>query len=186
MTIDTPRDARNGQSEHDILTRHGIPLEFGDTTFRVKPRNMRQEREWLALVQERLVARITAFDSLDSIPAIIASLGEATPDMLELVLVFDTTDQLPSREWLDENAYSKQVTIAFTTLLEETYAPFAVSRRLLPGDRSATIIGSLISWGIEAMTRSPLPEATSSPSPSGGSAAPKKSKKLSPVASSGS
>jgi len=54
MTTDT----RNGQTEVEILTRIGIPLVLGDRTWRVKPRTMKQDREWLAAVQERIIGQM--------------------------------------------------------------------------------------------------------------------------------
>lgn len=172
MTTDT----RNGQTEVEILTRIGIPLVLGDRTWRVKPRVMNQDHAWLDAVQEKIVALVGAFDSVDSIPAIIASLGEATPDMLALIFEYDLTGQL-DREWIEANVYTREITTAFTTLCEEAYPPFAVSRRLVPADRAASIIGKLITWAIDAvLLKSPSPEPTSSPSTSGTSARPKRSK----------
>ena len=171
----TATDTKNGQTEADILTRIGIPLVLGDRTWRVKPRVMKQDRAWLTDVQDRIVARVGAFDSIDSIPDVIASLGEATTDMLELIFAYDTTSQL-DREWIEENVYTPEITTAFTVLLEEAYPPFAVSRRLLPADRSAAIIGKLLMWAIDAvLLRSPSPEPTSSPSTSGDIEAPRTS-----------
>ena len=162
-----------GQSTIEILTRIGVPLTLGDRTWRVKPRTMKGDRAWLAAVQERIVARIGAFDSIDSIPDIIESLAEATPDMLALIFEYDQTGQL-DHEWIEENVYTPEITAAFTTLLEEAYPPFAVSRRLVPADRTAAIIGNLITWAIDAvLRRSPLPEPTSLPSTSGDTEAPK-------------
>jgi len=182
MTTDT----RNGQSEVEILTRIGVPLVLGDRTWRVKPRTMRQDREWLAAVQERVVDRIDGLDGVDSIPGIISSLGEATDDMLALIFAYDTTGQL-DREWIEEFVYTPEITAAFTTLVEEAYPPFAVSRRLVPADRQAAIIGNMISWAIDATlkrTPSPSDEPTNSPSTSGASAPPKKSTTRSRIASS--
>ena len=172
MTTET----RNGQTEVEILTRIGIPLVLGDKTWRVKPRTMKQDRVWLASVQARIVALVGAFDHLDSIPDIIASLGEATPDMLALIFEYDLTGQI-DHEWVEENVFTKEITTAFTTLCEEAYPPFAVSRRLLPADRTASIIGKLISWAIDAVlkTDSQSPEPTSLPSTSGDTEAPKSS-----------
>lgn len=172
MTTET----HNGQTEVEILNRIGIPLVLGDRTWRVKPRVMKQDREWLAAVQEKIVALMGAFDSVDSIPAIIESLGQATPDMLALIFEYDLTGQL-DREWIEANVFTRQITTAFTTLCEEAYPPFAVSRRLLPEDRAATIIGKLISWAIDAvLLKSPSPEPTNSPSTSGTTARRKRSK----------
>lgn len=173
MTTDT----RNGQTEVEILTRIGIPLVLGDRTWRVKPRTMKQDREWLAAVQERIIGRIDGLDTVDSIPGIISSLGEVTDDMLALIFAYDTTGQLDA-EWIAENVFTPEITAAFTTLVEEAYPPFAVSRRLVPADRQAAIIGQMITWAIDATLRrtpSPSAEPTSSPSTSGDSARPKKS-----------
>lgn len=182
MTTDT----RNGQTEVEILTRIGVPLVLGDRTWRVKPRTMKQDREWLAAVQERIVGRMDGLDSVDSIPAIISSLGESTDDMLALIFDYDMTGQL-DREWIAENVYTPEITAAFTTLVEEAYPPFAVSRRLVPADRQAAIIGNMIGWAIDATlkrTPSPSAEPTNSPSTSGASARRKKSTTRSPIGSS--
>lgn len=178
-------DTRNGQTEYDILTRIGIPLVLGDKTWRVKPRTMKQDRDWLAAVQDRIVALVGKFDSIDSIPDVIASLGEATPDMLALIFEYDQTGQL-DHEWIEANVYTREITTAFTTLCEESYPPFAVSRRLVPADRVASIIGKLITWAIDAVLvkEPPSPEPTSLPSTSGDIAPQKRSKTRSRTASS--
>jgi hypothetical protein len=168
MTTDT----RNGQSDYEILTRIGIPLVLGDRTWRVKPRVMSQDHEWLASVQARIVALAGAFESVDSIPDIISSLGEATPDMLALIFEYDLTGQL-DHEWIMANVYTREITTAFTTLCEEAYPPFAVSRRLVPADRAAAIIGKLITWAIDAvLLKSLSPAPTNSPSMNGASEPP--------------
>ena len=158
----------NGQTEYEILTRIGIPLVLGDKTWQVKPRTMKQDRLWLAQVEEKIVALMGGFDKLDSISAIIAGLGEATPDMLALIFAYDLTKQL-DHEWIEENVMSREITTAFTVLVEEAYPPFAVSRRLAPKDQAASILGKLISWAIDTVLvkGSASPEPTSSPSTNG-------------------
>ena len=171
MTTET----RNGQTDVEILTRIGIPLVLGDRTWRVKPRTMKQDRAWLASVQGKIVGLMAGFDKADAIAEIIASLGEATPDMLALIFEYDLTGQL-DHEWIEENVFTKEITTAFTTLAQEAYPPFEVSRRLLPGDQVASVIGKLISWAIGAALKgSELPQPTSLPSMSGDTEAPKSS-----------
>ncbi len=187
MTADT--DLVNGQSKVDILTRRGVPLELGERQFRVRPRTAKRDREWLGDVTDKITGRLSPFMARDAewdIPTIIGALGNSTPDMIDLLIAYDETEQLPPAEWIDEHAETAQVTAAFTTLLEVAYAPFAVSRRMLPADRAAAIIGSLLSFALEryAIDSSSAPTAT--PSPSGASATPKKSTKRSPAASSSS
>jgi hypothetical protein len=180
-------DLQNGQSKVDILTRHGIPLVFEDRTFRIRPRTMKHDREWLDQVFDRVVARLASFSAADlTIPSVIAALGDSTPEMLDLIVAYDETSELPPREWMEENAYTAQVTTAFTTLLEVAYAPFAVSRRLLPADRTAQILGALLSYVIDRAASDSSSEPTASPSLSGTIAPPKKSKKPSPMVSSSS
>ena len=78
-------DLQNGQTKVDILTRNGVPLDLGDRQFRVKPRNMRRDREWVESVVQRVVGRLGAFMGEDlTIPTIIAALGESTTEMLDL------------------------------------------------------------------------------------------------------
>ena len=169
MTTET----RNGQTEVEILTRIGIPLVLGDRTWRVKPRTMNQDRAWLASMQEKIVAIVSGFDSVDSIPDIIGSFNEATPDMLALIFEYDLTGQL-DHEWIEEHVFTREITTAFTTLAQEAYPPFEVSRRLLPGDQVASVVGKLISWAIDAALKgSELPEPTNLPSTNGDTEAPK-------------
>lgn len=175
-------DIQNGQTKVDILTRHGVPLDLGDRQFRVRPRTMTHDREWLELVQARITQRVAEFWGSDlTIATIIGALGDSPADMLDLVIAYDETAQLPPREWIEENAYTAQITTAFTTLLEVAYPPFAVSRRLLPADRTAQIIGALMTFVIDKATSS---ELTDLPSPSGASKPPAKSTTRSPRASS--
>jgi hypothetical protein len=180
-------DLANGQSKVDILTRHGIPLEFGDRQFRVRPRTMTHDRQWVDLVSARITSRVSAFMGEDlTIPTIIGALGDSPSDMLDLVIAYDETDQLPPREWIEEHAITSQITTAFTTLLEVAYPPFAVSRRLLPADRAARIIGSLLSYAIEQSVKASSSEPTALPSPTGATGRRKKSTTRSPTASSSS
>lgn len=189
-------DLENGQTKVDILTRHGIPLDLGDRQFRVRPRTMKRDREWLVEVTERITGRIAPFMAKDAewdVSTIIAALGDSTPDMVELILAYDESEALPPREWMEEHAFTAQITTAFTTLLEVAYAPFAVSRRLLPADRAAAIIGSLISFAIEEYASRREPDASNSsseptdtPFPIGAIEPPKKSTRRSPAASSSS
>lgn len=177
-------DLRNGQSAADILTRHGIPIDFEDRQFRVRPRTMKQDRLWLDSVQERITERVMAFWGGDlTVAAIIGALGDSPSDMLDLIVAYDETQQLPPREWIEENAYTAQITTAFTTLLEVAYPPFAVSRRLFPADRSAAILGSLMTYAIERIGSS---EPTDSPSANGATEPPTKLTKPSRRASSSS
>ena len=166
-------------------------LPFGDRTFRVKPRTMKRDREWMDSVLSRVIQRLTVLDG-DKLRTsdIIAALGNASDDMLDLILEYDETGQLPPREWFDEHSYTTQTLDAFTTLLEVAYPPFRVSRRLLPADRAAAIIGKLLDWALDKalgpQTESAQSEPTNSPSPSGDTEPPKKSRKASPAGSSGS
>jgi hypothetical protein len=184
----------NGQTKVDILTRRGVPLELGDRQFRVRPRTMKRDREWLADVTRRITGRVMPFMAKDAewdVPTIIGALGNSSDDMLDLIIAYDETDQLPPREWIEEHAETAQITAAFTTLLEVAYAPFAVSRRMLPADRAAAIIGSLLSFALEtyAQDRARVDtssELTDTPSQSGAIEPPQKSTKPSRVASSSS
>lgn len=174
MTADT----QNGQTQVEILTRHGIPLELEERTFRVRPRTMTKDREWMTLVFSKVTSRFASFMGDDlTITAIIAALGDSQADMLDLVIAYEEPEkprQLPPREWIEENAYTAQITTAFTTLLEVAHPPFAISRRLLPADRTAQIIGALLNYAIErAVKDSSAP--TDSPSPSGATERPRKS-----------
>lgn len=170
-------DLANGQTKVDILTRNGIPLDLGDRQFRVRPRTMTHDREWLDAVFSRITSRVNAFMADDlTVPAVIAALGDSPADMLDLIVAYDETAQLPPREWIEENAFTAQITTAFTTLLEVAYPPFAVSRRLLPADRASQIIGSLLTYVIERSVKDSLSAPTVSPSPSGATEPPKKSR----------
>ena len=181
MTTET----RNGQTEYEILTRAGIPLVLGEKEWRVRPRVMQGDREWLADVQVRLMRRFGTLDSADSIPGIIAALGDATEDMVDLILAYDETSGLPPREWIEGNAHTREVTMAFTVLLEEAYPPFGIGRKLIPGDRATGIIGRLIGWALErALEGSPSPGPSKSPSTSGDSETPKRSRRPSRTGSS--
>lgn len=173
----------NGQSQYDLLLRIGIPLRLGEHEYRVRPRTMKRSREWLGQVTERIQTKVAGFDQVNSIGDVIATLGDATDDMLDLILAYDETSQLPDRGTLDDAAYPSQVTQAFTVLLEEAYPPFAISRRLVPADKAAAVIGQLLEY---AMSRPPSPAPTRLPSPSGTSERPKTSKRRSPAASSSS
>jgi hypothetical protein len=182
-------DLQNGQTKVDILTRHGIPLEFEGRQFRVRPRTIKRDREWLDGVTARIIDRASPFMARDaewSVSTIIALLGDATSEMLDLIIAYDETGELPPREWIEEHALTAQITTAFTTLLEVAYAPFAVSRRLLPADRAAAIIGSLLSFAIERYALDASSAPTDTPSPIGAIARQKKSTRPSPAASSAS
>lgn len=170
MTIDT----RNGQSEADVLLGTGFPVALGGRTFRVRPRTMRGDREWLELVQSRLRARFAAVSVLDSVGAVVAALADATEDMVDLILAYDQFAVLPPREWVEANAASREVTTAFGVVLEEAYPPFGIGRKLVPGDRATAVIGRLLEWALERELAA-LPEPTSSPSPPGDSGARPKS-----------
>jgi hypothetical protein len=186
---DMTADLSNGQTKVDILTRHGIPLEFEERQFRVRPRTIKRDREWLDEVTTLIMARVSPFMATDaewSVSTIIALLGDATSEMLDFIIAYDETDELPPREWIEEHAYTAQITTAFTTLLEVAYAPFAVSRRLLPADRAAAIIGSLLSFAIERYALDASSARTVTPSPIGVIARPKRSTKRSPAVSSAS
>ena len=65
MTLAT--DVQNGQSKVDILTRHGIPLEFADRTYRVRPRTLDGDRQWIELVFSRVMLRMASFQKLDAL-----------------------------------------------------------------------------------------------------------------------
>lgn len=187
MTLET----QNGQTKVDILTRHGIPLDLGERQFRVRPRTMANDYKWVETVFARVTDRIVAFGKKDAdgdaafeIADVIAALSNSTTDMLDLILAYDETQQLPPREWVEENAITSQITTAFTTLLEVAYPPFAVSRRLLPADQAAAVIGSLLNVVIRQTVKDMSSGLTDSPSPNGVTELPKKSTKPSRRASS--
>jgi hypothetical protein len=178
-------DLANGQTKVEILTRNGVPLDLGERQFRVRPRTMTHDREWLNLVFDRITSRFSAFMADDlTVAAVIGALGDSPSDMLDLVIAYDETAQLPPREWIEENAFTAQVTTAFTTLLEVAYPPFAVSRRLLPADRASQIIGSLLTYVIERSIKDSSSAPTATPSVSGDTGRRKRSKTPSPTASS--
>jgi hypothetical protein len=187
MTI----EMRNGQTPTDMLMRHGIPLMFGTETYRVRPRTMNRDKEWLSVVFQRVFGKASLLDDPNPIPAIIAALGDSTDDMLDMIVAYEDNDeglsrQLPPREWFESNAYTQQITTAFTTLLEVAHPPFAVSRRLLPADKAAAIIGNLIEWVmrdfLKVMASTP-PEPSPSASVPSGSERPKRSRKPGPTVS---
>jgi hypothetical protein len=179
MTTDT----RNGQSDVDILVATGIPLVLGARVWLVRPRTMKQDRAWLALVQERIARRIEGLDATQSVPGLIASLGEATDDMLDLILAYDTTGTL-DREWIEENVYTPEITRAFTVLVEEAYPPFGIAREMGLKEAVMRFLRVMMEDSLGLKTPSPSPEPTSLPSTNGTSEAPKRSTRRSPIASS--
>lgn len=160
------------RTPHEILTAAGIPVVLGGRTWRLRPRPMRAEREWLDAVRERVAARWDSLDGADTVGALIATLTDATDDMLDLVLAWDP-DAGIARGWAVDSATSREVTAAFTTLAEEAWPPFAVSRRLVPADRQAQVIGQVLGWALERTASQP-PAPTSSP-PAPGASAPRRS-----------
>jgi hypothetical protein len=187
-------ELRNGQTEVDILTRHGIPLELGgERIYRVRPRTMKKDKAWIDQVFARVTGRFSSFMVADlSVQAVIEALNDSPNDMLDLVIAYEEEGQerqLPPREWLEDHAYTAQITTAFTTLLEVAYPPFAVSRRLLPADRASAIIGSLLTVAIEETIQRRVggsSEPTVLPSASGATARRKRSTQPSRTGSSSS
>lgn len=174
---------RNGQSDVDILVATGVQVVLGGRPWLVRPRTMKQDREWLALVQQRIERRIEGLDATESVPGLIASLGEATDDMLELIFAYDTTGVL-DRAWIEENVYTPEITRAFTVLVEEAYPPFGIARQMGLKDAVMRFLRVMLEDSLGLRTDSPSPEPTNLPSTSGTSAPPKRSTRRSPTASS--
>ncbi len=179
MTTDT----RNGQSDVDILVANGIPIVLGGRTWLVRPRTMKQDRQWLADVQERINRRIEGLDATESVPGLIASLGEATSDMLELIFAYDSAGEL-DREWIEESVYTPEITRAFTVLVEEAYPPFGIAREMGLKEAVMRFLRVMLEDSLGLQTPSPSPEPTSLPSTNGTSDLPKRSTRRSRTANS--
>jgi hypothetical protein len=171
----------NGRSEHQVVTRAGIPIVLGGETFELRPRVIEKDEEWMDLVREKLLGAIGGTD-LD-LGSVLVLARSSTFALAELIVAYDEMHTVPTWEWIRGHATSQEVQDGFVTLLEHAFPPFGMSRRLIPADQRAEIVGLLINLAkdyLPAMAQlgramreagedvpSPPEPSTSSPSPSG-------------------
>lgn len=171
--MDAVQAARNGRSELDILARSGIPLVLGSQEWKVRPRSIKSNRQWQSAVKEKLGAKFASLEGLDGLDEFYAYLSGSGEVLLDLVLAYDETSQLPERDWIEDNASEHEVLEAFMVLLEQAFPFFAVGRRFLPPEMGSIIMGRLIA----AVLTSASPPSMNGPSQAGVSAPRRRSRK---------
>lgn len=170
--MDAVAAARGARTEEEILSRSGIPLTLGGSEIRIRPRTIRTERAWRDAVKAALGAKFAALDGLEDLDDFYAYLADSTDDLLALVLAYDETGTL-DRDWVETHASSHEVLGAFLVLLEQTFPFFEIGRTFLPAETRQPILTRLIGAAIA----SGLARSTSEPSPPGGSAPRRSSRK---------
>jgi hypothetical protein len=164
---------RNGRGELEILARSGIPLVLGGQTYAVRPRSIKSNRQWKERVQKALEDKFGGLDAVADVSGLYGFLAQSGDILLDLVIAYDETDALPSREWIEDNASDHEVLEAFTVLLEQAFPFFEIGRRTLPGEMRTLILGRVIAAALASLSV----RSTSAPSSPGASATPRRSRK---------
>jgi hypothetical protein len=108
----------------------------------------RANREWLASFSGDLGGLMSSLDAnQDNVSAILAALTAASDQVLELLMSYDRTSVLPSREWVDENATPREI----------VYAVMGVWQAANP------LVGIALSGVIPTSSTPSVPTSSSSP-----------------------
>lgn len=93
------------RSAEDILSRV-VRVTIGGQTYELPVRSIRANREWKAGLDARLshvLARIEASDTAeDSRAALVAALSSQVDDLIDMLIAYDTSGVLPSREAIED------------------------------------------------------------------------------------
>lgn len=135
----------NGRSEHQVVTRAGIPIVLGGEAFPIRPRTIEKDEEWMDLVREKLLGSIGDVElNIANIGSILALARSSTFALAELIIAYDETNTVPTWEWIRGHATSQEVQDGFVTLLEHAFPPLGMSRRLIPADQRPALVGMLV------------------------------------------
>ena len=117
------------RSAQDILAGE-VHLRLGGHSYTLPVLSIAATRRWQATLEGSLA---TLFDTIegsgDDLSAVMTALTGATPQMLDAVYAYDTSNVLPPREALEEEATNTDVMVASFTLwvVANPFALVAVS-----------------------------------------------------------
>lgn len=170
--IETSNGVRPGRSEADGLFRVGLPVIFGGETYRLRPMTWERSDIWFDKVKKLLGEQAAAVFAAGDLAGFAAVLGSSTGSLLDLIIEYDEQGSLPQRDWFRSHATKREIQDAFMGVLEYEQPPLDLARKMLPEEVRGPILARMLGAALQASLAS-----SSSPSPSGDTAPPPKSKR---------
>jgi hypothetical protein len=170
--VETTNGVRPGRTEQDGIFRSGLPVVFGGETYRLRPMTWERSDIWFEKVKSGLGTQTAALFASGDLAGFEKVLSAATGALLDLIVEYDETGTLPTREWFRGHATRREIYDAFVAILEYEQPPLDLARRLLPEEVRGPILGRLIAAMLAASAGS-----SSSPSANGDTARPTRSKR---------
>lgn len=91
----------NGRPAGDILSRT-VRVTLGGTEYALPVRSIKANREWIAQVNSQTVALLKGLDtSGDDLGALMGLLGGQIDPLLDLLIAYDHTNVLPSKDEIE-------------------------------------------------------------------------------------
>ena len=112
------------RTELEIVSRAGIPVIVGGREKRIPILPMGPTRAWRERLASEAGAQYGQLRSMSDLTSALATAGDLTDKLLELVLEYDRDATLGGREWLEEHATDAEVYEAFKAIASYVY-PFA-------------------------------------------------------------
>jgi hypothetical protein len=145
-------------STEDIFAGR-VRVDLGGVTYTLPVRSRKANREWRESLDEQFVSMLRTVESLDSMPQILGLLIGASDKLLDALISYDATGVLPPRDDIDAQASEIEIVKAILGV-------WMMANPLVA-------IGLALTADVEPE----MPSPTSSPTPLGPTAGPRRSSK---------
>lgn len=156
------------RSAEDILAER-IRLTLGGTEYVLPVLTIEQNEAFRVTLNTNLGGLLAGFDQLDSLPSIMARLGQATPVILETLAAYDREGQLPAAAVLRSTCTEVAVSRAFFGVLAAAYplAAVALDSVLSSPDLLRVIMAGMAGSSVPSSTPAPRMAGPRKPSAKG-------------------